>query len=74
MHCLLCRVYRKGYCGQEESERIVKFKKHPLASDGSRLFLCWSEDVFALLSVFYLLRQKKIPLISETGNQGKLML
>jgi len=45
-------VYRKGYCGQEESERIVKFKKHPLASDGSRLFLYWSEDVFALLSVF----------------------
>jgi len=27
VHCLLCRVYRKGYCGQEESERIVKFKK-----------------------------------------------
>jgi hypothetical protein len=31
----------------------VEFKKHPLASDGNRLFLCWSEDVFALLSVFF---------------------
>ena len=36
----------------DEAAGIVKFKKQPLASDGSRLFLCWSEDVFALLSVF----------------------
>ena len=36
----------------DEAAGIVKFKKHPLAPDGSRLFLCWSEDVFALLSVF----------------------
>ena len=38
----------------------MKFKKHPLASDGSRLFLCWSEDVFALLSVFLSSAAEKI--------------
>jgi hypothetical protein len=63
-------VYRKGYCGQEESERIVKFKKHPLASDGSRLFLCWSEDVFALLSVFLSSAAEKTPPDFRNGKSG----
>jgi hypothetical protein len=55
----------------------VKFKKHPLASDGSRLFLCWSEDVFALLSVFLSSAAEKTPpdfLLRKSGGVDALLV
>ena len=75
MHCLLCRVYRKGYCGQEESERIVKSKKHPLCIRWQPpLSLLVRRCFCAAVGVFIFCGRKKLPLISETGNQGELML